>query len=136
MLAQSCFLGPFRLSAPFFSGFLIGMRSARFLALVAFLALAAGCRPASPQPETSAWMERPAIYEVFVRDFSPEGNFAGVRAGLDRIEATGANIIWLMPIYPIGQINKKGAIGSPYAATDYRGIKSGFWNGGRSASAH
>src|SRR5437764_1467585 len=78
------------------------------------------------QPATSAWMERPALYEVFVRDFSPSGNFAGVQDGLDRIEATGANVIWLMPIYPLGQVNKKGPIGSPYAVADYRGINPDF----------
>src|SRR5690242_1589223 len=71
-------------------------------------------------------MSRPAIYEVFVRDFSPEGNFAGVESGLDRIQATGANIIWLMPIYPLGQINKKGPIGSPYSVTDYRSVNPDY----------
>jgi glycosidase len=109
------------------------MRFALSLAFASFLGLAAGCRPASPQPGTSAWTERPAIYEVFVRDFSPEGNLGGVRAGLDRIEATGANVIWLMPIYPIGQINRKGTIGSPYAATDFRGINPDF---GTAADLH
>jgi glycosidase len=78
-------------------------------------------------------MERPALYEVFVRDFSPQGNFAGVEGGLDRIESTGANVIWLMPIYPIGQINKKGSIGSPYAVADYRGINPDF---GTAADLH
>ena len=71
-------------------------------------------------------MERPVLYEVFVRDFSPQGNFAGVQNGLERIEATGASVIWLMPIYPLGQINKKGSIGSPYAVADYRGINPDF----------
>jgi glycosidase len=78
-------------------------------------------------------MERPALYEVFVRDFSPKGNFAGVQDGLERIEATGTNVIWLMPIYPLGQINKKGSIGSPYAVADYRGINPDF---GTAADLH
>jgi glycosidase len=80
------------------------------------------------QGGASSWMARPALYEVFVRDFSAKGNFAGVQDGLGRIEATGANVIWLMPIYPLGQINKKGSIGSPYAAADFRGINPDFGN--------
>jgi glycosidase len=101
------------------------MWSIRCLALFLIVGLVA-CRPARPPQNDTSWMQRPAIYEVFVRDFSPEGNFAGVRAGLDRIQATGANVIWLMPIYPLGQINRKGSIGSPYAVTDYRGINPDF----------
>jgi len=85
-----------------------------------------GQSPAPDQHETVSWMARPAFYEVFVRDFSPKGNFAGVLDGLDRIQATDANVIWLMPIYPVGQINKKGSIGSPYAVADYRGINPEF----------
>src|SRR4051812_27729119 len=78
------------------------------------------------QQSDSSWMSRPALYEVFVRDFSSGGNFAGVQAGLDQIKATGANVIWLMPIYPIGQVNKKGSIGSPYAVANYREINPDF----------
>lgn len=100
--------------------------------LFAALLIFAGCRKAPPQSvgqdSASSWMARPALYEVFVRDFSPQGNFAGVQDGLGRIEATGANVIWLMPIYPLGQINKKGSIGSPYAVADYRGINPDFGN--------
>ena len=78
-------------------------------------------------------MERPVLYEVFVRDFSPAGNFAGVQDAVERIEATGANVIWLMPIYPVGQANKKGPLGSPYSVADYRGINPDF---GTAADLH
>jgi len=73
-------------------------------------------------------MERPAFYEVFVRDFSSKGNFAGVEKGLDRIQATGANVIWLMPIHPIGQAFKFGPIGSPYSVMDYHSINPDYGN--------
>jgi glycosidase len=76
---------------------------------------------------------RSAIYEVFVRDFSPAGNFRGVIQGLDRVQSTGANTIWLMPIYPVGVANRKGPLGSPYAVQDYRGIDSSF---GTAADLH
>ena len=98
--------------------------------VVLFVSLhSAGAQTASSDPRSAtspAWIDRSAIYEVFVRDFSPQGNFAGVEEGLDRIKATGANIIWLMPIYPLGQEKKKGSIGSPYAVRDYRGINPDF----------
>ena len=74
-------------------------------------------------PDTS-WVTRSAIYEVFVQDFSPAGNFRGVIGGLDRIQATGANVVWLMPIHPIGVRNHKGTLGSPYASRDFRGNQS------------
>jgi len=87
-------------------------------------------RPARAQtpglaPDTS-WVERCALYEVNVRDFSPSGDLRGVTRGLDRIQAAGANVIWLMPIYPIGVLNAKGPIGSPYAVRDYNAINPAF----------
>ena len=108
----------------------------RLAAVAACLSLAAGypavARPApppvparAPAPDTS-WVARSAIYEVFVRDFSPQGDFRGVIAGLDRIQAVGANVVWLMPIYPVGVVNRKGPLGSPYAVRDYRAIDSAF----------
>ncbi|HEY0305686.1 MAG TPA: alpha-amylase family glycosyl hydrolase [Longimicrobiales bacterium] len=61
--------------------------------------LACASTQTSPDPQTS-WISAPALYEVFTRDFSPEGSFAGVIAGLDRIQASGADVISLMPIHP------------------------------------
>jgi alpha-amylase len=76
-------------------------------------------------PDTS-WVARSAIYEVNVRDFSATGDLAGVTAGLDRIDAAGANVLWLMPIYPVGIVDRKGTLGSPYAVRDYSAIDSAF----------
>jgi len=99
------------------------------------LAAAFGCLwlattyPAIAQPATardSSWVARSAIYEVFVRDFSPTGDLRGVRLGLDRIQATGANVVWLMPIHPVGVLNRKEPLGSPYSVRDYRAINPGF----------
>jgi glycosidase len=77
--------------------------------------------PTMPTGDTT-WVRQSALYEVFVQDFSPSGDFKGVTANLDRIETAGANVIWLMPIHPIGEKNRKGVLGSPYAPRDYRGI--------------
>src|SRR5687768_1026952 len=83
---------------------------------------AAGQAPAAATAPDTSWVARSAIYEVFVRDFSPSGNFRGLIDGLERIETSGADVLWLMPIYPIGTLNRKGTLGSPYAVRDYRGF--------------
>ena len=106
------------------------------IALTAFLSLtaayAATGRPARAQAPAAAlapatsWVPRSALYEVFVRDFSPAGNLRGVTAGLARIQATGANVIWLMPLNPVGVEARKGPLGSPYASRDYDAIDPAF----------
>jgi glycosidase len=111
------------------------MRS-RFVVLAAILSVAALCAPLTPPtraqapaaalaPDTS-WVTRCAIYEVNVRDFSPTGDLRGVIRGLGRIQAAGANVIWLMPIFPIGVRNAKPPIGSPYAVRDFNAINPAF----------
>lgn len=83
--------------------------------------------PASPaQAADTAWVRSSALYEVFVQDFSPGGDLGGVIAGLDRIQASGANVLWLMPLHPRGVQERKGSLGSPYAARDYRAIDPAF----------
>jgi glycosidase len=62
------------------------------------------------------------IYEIFPRVFSPEGNFRGVTAQLDRLKELGVTVLWLMPIHPTGQEKKKGSLGSPYAVRDYYAV--------------
>ena len=101
---------------------------------LACLALAAGClvvaRPALPRhrhptsPDTS-WVARSALYEVFVQDFSPAGNFKGVRTGWIAFRRPGRTSCG-MPIHPIGVLNRKGSLGSPYAARDYRAINPAY----------
>lgn len=71
---------------------------------------------------TPASFQKLVIYEVFVRNHSQEGTFAGVMADLPRIKALGADVIWLMPIHPIGEVKRKGTEGSPYAIADYRAV--------------
>lgn len=76
--------------------------------------------------QDTSWVSRSALYEVFVQDFSARGDFRGVIEGLDRIQATGVNTLWIMPVQPIGAINRKGALGSPYAISDYRAFNPSF----------
>lgn len=66
------------------------------------------------------------LYSIFVRNYSSAGTFEGVRQDLDRIQALGTDIIWLMPIHPLGLKSRKGNLGSPYAIRDYRAINPEF----------
>jgi alpha-amylase len=106
----------------------------RLTCLVLVAGHLAVARPAPAQVSTPAaapdtsWVARSALYEVFVQDFSPMGNFRGLMDGLDRIQASGADVLWLMPIHPIGALNRKGSLGSPYAVRDYRAINPAYGN--------
>ena len=62
------------------------------------------------------------IYSVFLRNYSDEGSFDALRRDLGRIRSLGVDILWLMPIHPIGMENRKGKLGSPYAISDYRSV--------------
>jgi glycosidase len=64
-----------------------------------------------------------SIYQVNMRVFSPEGNFRGVIARLDSIRALGFNVVYLMPIYPVGQ---KRSVNSPYCIRDYTAVNKEF----------
>ena len=66
------------------------------------------------------------LYSVFVRNYSEEGTFEALRQDLDRIQHLGVDIIWLMPIHPIGEKARKGTVGSPYAIKNYREVNPDF----------
>ncbi|RSK40034.1 alpha-amylase family glycosyl hydrolase [Hymenobacter perfusus] len=68
--------------------------------------------------------ENAVMYQVNMRAFSQSGNFAGVTARLDSIRDLGVNVLYLMPIYPIGTDSK--SVNSPYAVKDYRSVNSEF----------
>lgn len=75
---------------------------------------------------TSKALRNQVMYQVFVRNFSEEGTFSAVERELERIKALGTDIIWLMPIHPIGKAQRKGTLGSPYAISDYRAVNPEF----------
>ena len=66
------------------------------------------------------------IYSVFVRNHTKEGTFRGLESDLDRLRGLGTDIIWLMPIHPIGVEGKKGTLGCPYANRDYRSVNPAY----------
>ena len=62
------------------------------------------------------------LYEVYVRNHGTNGTFSDVTKDLARIHSLGVDVIWLMPIHPIGKKNKKGSLGCPYSIQDYRKV--------------
>jgi glycosidase len=72
--------------------------------------------------DSPEWLAHSIIYSVFPRNHGPQGGFAAVERDLERIQALGTDIVWLMPIHPIGVKGRKGSLGSPYAIKDYRGV--------------
>ena len=81
---------------------------------------------ANEQVKHPEWSKNLSIYEVNVRQFTPEGTFAALEAHLPRLKELGAEIIWLMPIHPIGEVNRKGTLGSYYSVKDYLDINPEF----------
>jgi glycosidase len=100
------------------------------LALALCLALASATAWAQPPVARTApqWVRDGVVYELFPRQFSPEGNFNGVTARLDELKDLGVTIIWLMPIHPIGEKLRKGSYGSPYSIRDYKAVNPDYGN--------
>src|SRR6476469_4333975 len=72
------------------------------------------------------WIENTNVYEVNLRQYTPEGTFNAFAAHLPRLKDMGVHTLWFMPITPIAQKEKKGSMGSPYAASDYTAINPEF----------
>ena len=66
------------------------------------------------------------VYQVNLRAFSSDASFKGVTARLDSIKALGANVVYLLPIYPVGVLKSAGGLGSPYAVKDYKAVNPEF----------
>lgn len=80
------------------------------------------CGMSKPNQTEERVPENRVIYEVFVRNFSPEGNLKGVEAQIPRLKDLGVDVVWLMPIYELGDTGKWGSYSSPYAIKDYTKI--------------
>lgn len=74
------------------------------------------------------WSKNAAIYQINTRQFTPEGTFKSAQNQLPRLKKLGIDIIWLMPVHPIGKKNRKGSLGSPYAVKDYYAVNPEFGN--------
>jgi glycosidase len=76
--------------------------------------------------ESANWVKDAVIYEVYLRSFSNEGTFQALEAKISELKKLGVTIVWLMPIHPVGKINRKGFLGSPYSVQDYYGVNPEF----------
>jgi glycosidase len=85
---------------------------------------ATGGKPSLRQ--SADWVRNAVIYEVYLRSFSREGTFRGLEKRLPELKDLGVTVIWLMPIHPVGELKRKGHLGSPYAVRDYYAVNPEF----------
>lgn len=79
-------------------------------------------QPSNP----NEWAGNSVIYEVNIRQYTPEGTFNAFAAHLPRLKELGVDVLWIMPIHPISEKNKKGTLGSYYAVADYKSVNPAF----------
>ena len=77
----------------------------------------------SAHPE---WVYDAVIYEVNTRQYTPEGTFNAFSEHLPRLKELGVDILWFMPIQSIGEVDRKGTLGSYYSIKDYQEVNSEF----------
>lgn len=106
----------------------------RTIVLSAFISIFASCilmpkdkEKKDIQTNMSAdWKHTTNIYEVNVRQYTPEGTFNAFAKELPRLKDMGVKVLWFMPITPIAQEKRKGTLGSYYACSDYMAINPEF----------
>jgi glycosidase len=112
----------------------------RFTVLLILITSFAACKQGTKQSEAStdgpdttaataiantghpAWSLQSNIYEVNLRQYGPNGSFAGFQNELPRLRDMGVEILWFMPITPISKVDRKGPLGSYYAVQNYRQV--------------
>jgi len=72
------------------------------------------------------WIANTNIYEVNIRQYTSEGSFNAFAKALPRLKDMGVEVLWIMPIHPIGKINRKGTLGSYYSISDFKGVNPEF----------
>ncbi|MBR7746209.1 alpha-amylase family glycosyl hydrolase [Undibacterium baiyunense] len=104
------------------------MKNLLFSLLLSIGALSA--MPATAQTRSEvvhpAWTKNATIYEANIRQHSKEGSFQKFEEYLPELKKMGVKVIWLMPINPIGEKNRKGTLGSYYAVRDYKAVNPEF----------
>ena len=97
----------------------------------------AGAPDALVHPE---WSKNAIIYEMNVRQHSSNGSLRSAQADLARLKQLAVDVIWLMPVHPIGEVNRKGgenqnnflvqpgssSLGSPYSVKDYTALNTDY----------
>jgi glycosidase len=94
-----------------------------FLLLLIFISIFQTYAQQFDHPE---WSYEKAIYEVNIGQFSEDGTFKAFKKHLPRLKELGADILWFMPINPIGEKNRRGTLGSYYSVKDYKKVNPEF----------
>jgi len=105
----------------------------RFLLYTLLITLLGSCgnknkqaEPVTAKTERPEWVYDAVLYEVNTRQFTPEGTFQAFAEELPRLRELGVDILWFMPIQPIGEKDRKGTLGSYYSISDYTAVNSEF----------
>ena len=100
----------------------------KILALVAIVATFVGCCNCDKQAVAASNFDKfnSVVYELNVRQATIEGTFAAAEQYLPELKEMGVDIVWLMPISPIGVLDRKGSLGSYYSIIDYKAINPEF----------
>lgn len=72
------------------------------------------------------WSRNAVIYEVNLRQYTPQGSLRAFESQIPRLSDLGVDILWFMPIHPISELNRKGELGSYYAVRDYKAVNPEF----------
>jgi glycosidase len=103
--------------------------------LMALCIIIAGCslfgkkkelKPFTTEVIHPEWSKNTVLYEVNVRQYTDSGTFRAFEKHLPRLKALGVDVLWFMPTYPIGVVNRKGELGSYYSVKDYLGVNPEF----------
>lgn len=104
---------------------LVAMVSVLFL--TGAVAAEVGAEPDNfPDMEHVEWSRNATIYEVNLRQFTQEGTINAFAQQLPRLKKLGVDILWLMPVQPIGKVKRKGPLGSYYSISDYTAVNPEF----------
>ena len=97
--------------------------------------IATACVDTKPVPKVMAvtpelihaeWSKNAVIYEVNIRQYTPEGTFAAFTKEIPRLKTLGVDVLWIMPVQPIGKLNRKGSLGSYYSISNYHEFNPEF----------
>lgn len=85
-----------------------------------------GVKPFISEVVHPDWSKNSVLYEVNVRQYTPEGTFNAFAKHLPRLKALGVDILWFMPTFPIGVLNRKGELGSYYSVKDFMDVNPAY----------
>ena len=72
------------------------------------------------------WSKNSVLYEVNVRQYTEQGTFNAFAEHIPRLKTLGVDVLWFMPTFPIGVLNRKGGLGSYYSVKDFLNVNPEF----------